>query len=88
MEAVINTKSQRLDGTYDTYQTISVPVKWTTTLPWKGQTQSGDGLAVPTHFMVFYNGRWQRVKCVLCSDGRALYIGKKYSACLTVGITS
>jgi hypothetical protein len=85
MQAFIHTKCARPDGTYDTYQTISVPVKETET-PWKGRTASGYGSALPTPYMVRYNGRWQRVKVICYSNAGSAYIGKKFTPCLTVDI--
>ena len=86
MKAYIHTKNERADGTHDCYLTVEVPVKETEHRPRKGQTASGYGSAIPTNYMVFYNNRWQRVKCIIWSNSGTLYVGKKYTRCLTVGI--
>jgi len=85
MQAYIQTKSARPDGTFDSYMTQSVPVK-ETAQPWKGRTVSGYGSAIPTPYMVFWRGRWQRVKVIQYSNAGSAYIGRKFSPCLTVDI--
>lgn len=83
MKAYVQTKCERPDESFDCYQTTSVPVK-TTDRPWKGRTQSGYGRALPTDYMVLWNGRWQRVKCICFSNSGTLYIGRAYSHLRTI----
>ena len=87
MKAYINTKepNPNAPGGFDSYHTQEVEIK-TTYQPRKGQTASGYGSALPTSYMVKYNGRWQRVKAICYSNAATLYIGKKYNQCLTVTI--
>jgi hypothetical protein len=85
MEAYIQTKRARADGTFDSYLTTRVPVR-ETAVPWKGRTQTGYGRALPTPYMVEWRGRWHRVKCICFSNAGTLYIGKAYDQCLTVQI--
>ena len=86
MQAFIHTKSERADGSFDSYKTVEVPVKTTEHTPRKGQTSSGYGSALPTQYMVYYNERWQRVKAICYSNAGTLYIGKQYTCRLTVDI--
>jgi len=85
LTAYVNTKSRRADGSYDAYLTQEAPVK-ETARPWKGRTQSGYGRAMPTEYMVFFNNRWQRVKCVCFSNSGSLFIGRYFDSRLTVSI--
>lgn len=82
----VNTKAIRRDGTYDSYLTISVPIKETEYIPRKGQTVTCYGRAMPTPYMVFFNNRWQRVKNICFSNSGSLYIGKSFDPQLTVSI--
>lgn len=45
-----------------------------TDMPRSGQTQTGYGKAIPTRYMVKFNGRWQRVYCCIYSNSGTLYI--------------
>ena len=83
MKAYIQTKQRRADGSYDCYQTHCVPCR-ETARPWKGRTQSGYGRAIPTDYMVRWNGRWMRVKVIQFSNAGTAYIGRTYDQCLTV----
>jgi hypothetical protein len=83
MEAYIQTKSAKADGTFDSYLTIRVPARETTT-PWKGRTLTGYGRALPTPYMVKWRRHWYRVKCICFGNSNTLYIGKTYDQCLTV----
>ena len=85
MQAYVQTKRRREDGTLDSYATISVDVKETKT-PGKGRTQSGYGRALPTPYLVRFNGRWRRVKAICFSNCATLYIGRAYDECLTVDV--
>lgn len=84
--AFIHTKVRRADGTYDSYATHLVPVRETET-PWHGRTQSGYGPAIPTPYMVQWNGRWYRVKVAIYSNAGSAYIGRKFDPQLTVDVT-
>lgn len=90
MKAYVHTKSEtRQPGVYSCYLTVSVDVKLSPMphhergLSW---TASGYGARIPTEYMVKYNGRWHRVYCIVYSNCGTLYIGRKYSPCLTVQI--
>lgn len=89
MKAYVNTKNARKDGSYDCYLTVSVDVKLAPMphhergLSW---TASGYGARIPTVYMVKYNGRWRRVYCIQYGNAGTLFIGRKYSPCLTVTI--
>ena len=85
MLAYVNTKCRRPDGSYDSYCTVSVPVR-ETARPRKGQTASGYGRALPTPYMVQWRGRWQRVKVIQFSNAGSAYIGKSFDPQLTVDI--
>lgn len=89
MQAYINTKSRRPDGSYDTYLTQAVECR-ESPLWWQDQgliyTASGYGSRIPTAYMVKYNGRWRRVYCICYSNSGTLFIGKKYDSTLTVTI--
>ena len=87
MEAFVNTKVRRKDGTFDSYRTRSVKVK-ETPLPARGQTATGYGSRLPTRYMVKWNGRWYRVKVICFSNSGTAYIGDKYDECLTVSFIS
>lgn len=54
------------------YRTEKVPVK-VVEPPTKGQTQSGYGKNLPTHYMVQHQGIWLRVKCVCFSNAGTLW---------------
>lgn len=82
----VNTKSRRSEGNYDSYLTVSVPIKETDYIPRKGLTQTGYGRAMPTPYMVFYNHRWQRVKNICFSNSGSLFIGVSFDPQLTVSI--
>jgi uncharacterized protein (DUF1330 family) len=90
MKAYIHTKEKSNNpnqiGGYHSYCTIEVEIKETKYLPRKGQTISGYGSAMPTNYMIKFNNRWQRVKAICFSNCSTLYIGKKYTECLTVNI--
>lgn len=85
MKAYIQTKQRRADGTYDCYQTHCVPCR-EAPKPRKGQTQSGYGRALPTPYMVQWQGRWRRVKVCQYSNAGTAYIGLRgaYDPCLIV----
>ena len=89
MKAFIHTKQQRADGTYDSYLTQEVEVKHAP-LAWQLQglqfTATGYGSRIPTEYMVKHEGKWRRVYCIVYSNAGTLYIGKKYTPCLTVSI--
>lgn len=55
-------------------------------LPRKGQTATGYGRAMPTHYMVQYRGRWRRVKVIQFSNAGTAYIGRTYDPQLTVDV--
>lgn len=74
--AYLHGKAKRADGTFDSYWTKSVPVK-ETLLPRKGQTVYGYGVAIPTHHMVKWNGRWRRVKVAIFGNAGTAYIGRR-----------
>lgn len=79
MKAYIQTKSQRPDGSFDSFMTIGVDCK-EAPLWWQKQglqyTASGYGSRIPTHYMVKFNGRWRRVYCRIFSNVGTLYIGR------------
>lgn len=81
----VHCKSETKDGHYYSYSTYEVEYK-ETLLPRKGQTLSGYGKALPTQYMVKWQGKWRRVKVVCFSNCGTAYIGNKYSPCLTVSI--
>ena len=85
MKAYIHTKAARPDGTYDSYLTQELHVK-RAPMPHHGFTASGYGARIPTEYMIMYNRKWRRVYCLLYSNSGTLYIGKKYTPCLTVSI--
>lgn len=78
IKAYIETKCKRPDGSYDSYCTLEVQVK-VTDVPRKGQTQSGYGRNLPTQYMVRFNDKWHRVKCICFSNSGTLFIGKRYT---------
>lgn len=86
LHGYVNTKQRRSEGVYDSYLTVSVPIKDTEYMPRKGRTQTGYGCAMPTPYMVFYNNRWQRVKNICFSNSGSLFIGKSFDPQLTVSI--
>lgn len=90
MQAYIHTKEKKLDGSYDSYQTISAECK-ASPLWWQLQglsyTASGYGSRIPTRYMVKFNNRWRRVYCAIYSNNGSLFIGKKFTPELTVQIT-
>jgi len=77
MKAYVKTCSIRQDGSKDSFLTVSVECK-ESPRPRYGVTLSGYGAAVPTDYMVKYNDKWRRVKCIIYSNIGTLYIGKKY----------
>lgn len=89
MQAYINTKSRRADGSYDSYLTQAVECR-ESPLWWQDKglsyTASGYGARIPTRYMINYNGRWRRVYCVCYNNSGTLFIGKKYDSTLTVSI--
>ena len=89
MEAYVHTKCARKDGSYDCYLTVSVDVKrapMSHHIAGLSFTASGYGSRIPTEYMIKYNGRWRRVYCIIYSNNGTLFIGRKYSPCLTVSI--
>lgn len=89
MKAYVHTKVRRGDGYYDTFLTVEVEVKQKL-LWWQEKclifTATGYGSAIPTDYMIKYNGRWRRVKCCIFSNSGVLFIGKKLDPQLTVDI--
>lgn len=85
MNAYIQTKNIRPDGTADSFRTYKVKHK-TNYLWWQSQglsfTASGYGKRIPTCHMVQWHGKWRRVYCCTYSNVGTLYIGK-----LSDGIT-
>jgi hypothetical protein len=55
------------------YRTEKVPVKQTDTVPRKGSTVMGYGGNLPTSYMVKFNKRWHRVRCVCFSNSGTLW---------------
>lgn len=47
-----------------------------TPTPRKGKTVTGYGRAMPTPYMVRFNGHWHRVKVACFSNSGTAYIGK------------
>lgn len=86
LHGYVNTKQRRSEGNYDSYLTVSVPIKETEYIPRNGQTQTGYGRAMPTRYMIFYNNRWQRVKNICFSNSGSLFIGRSFDPQLTVSI--
>ena len=91
MQAYLNRKQVRPDGTMDTFQTITVDAK-ESPLWWQenglSYTASGYGKRIPTRYMVRFNGKWRRVYCAIFSNSGTCYIGdyfKKSGEVITVG---
>lgn len=77
--AYIHTHSKRLDGSRDSFATISVdlieaPLWWQ--LIGLQQTASGYGSRLVTPYKVKFNDRWRRVYCRQYSNAGTLYIGR------------
>lgn len=67
-------------------QTIGVPLRETET-PRKGQTQTGYGPALPTPYLVKWEGRWRRVYAACYGNAASHYLGKPGNWLCTVDIT-
>jgi hypothetical protein len=86
MQAYIQTKSTRADGTADSFSTTRAEHK---NAPMRHHLQNlqftatGYGKRIPTPHMVKHNGKWRRVYCCIFSNIGTLYIGK-LSESLTV----
>ena len=78
IKAYVQTKHLRTDGTYDSFGTFEVEIK-VTAVPRKGQTQSGYGRNLPTQYVIRFNDKWHRVKCICFSNSGTLFIGKRYT---------
>lgn len=91
MQAYLHTKTERLDGTFDSFQTNQVPVKielmphHVRGLSW---TATGYGARIPTRYMVQVNGKWRRVYAICYSNSGTLYIGKRYNQTAVVDVTN
>ena len=83
MQAYIQTKHARPDGTADSFSTSRAEHKHAP-LWWHKQglqfTATGYGKRIPTEHMIKHNGRWRRVYCCIFSNSGTLYIGKLNAA--------
>lgn len=89
MKAYLHTKDIRADGTSDCHLTREVPVK-RSLMPHHVAglqfTATGYGSRIPTEYMIWVDGRWRRVYCIIYSNSGTLFIGKKYDQTAIVGI--
>lgn len=83
LELYLHGKSVRSNGSWDSLWTCAVEHKITDT-PRSGQTQTGYGKAIPTRYMVRFNGKWRRVYCAIFSNSGTLYIKAPKGEVITV----
>lgn len=89
MQAYLHTKTKRPDGTFDSFQTIEVPIKikmmphHVRGLSW---TASGYGARIPTVYMVQVQGKWRRVYAICYSNAGTCFIGKRYDQTAIIDI--
>lgn len=79
MKATIQGKTQRADGTFDSYWGETIPAKIAELPHHKAglsYTATGYGKRIPTRYMVNFQGRWRRVYCCIFSNAGTLYVGK------------
>lgn len=79
MNAYIQTKHTRPDGTADTFNTARAEYKRAPMRHHRAgltYTATGYGKRIPTEHMIEHNGRWRRVYCCVFSNIGTLYIGK------------
>lgn len=91
MQAYLQTKVKRADGTFDSFQTTEVPIK-VKMMPHhkmgRSWTATGYGARIPTVYMVQFHGKWRRVYAICYSNVSTLFIGKRYDQTSTVNILS
>lgn len=83
LELYLHGKSVRPNGSCDSLWTRAVEHK-ITDAPRSGQTRSGYGKAIPTRYMVRFNGKWRRVYCRIFSNIGTLYIKAPKGEVITV----
>jgi hypothetical protein len=79
MKAFIYCASVRVDGTRDSFVTVSAPMKRAPMahhVRGLSFTATGYGARIPSENMVFVNGRWRRVYVRIFSNAGTAYIGK------------
>lgn len=79
----------RADGSRDTFQTVETeakeePLRWQ--LLGLTYTASGYGAAIPSRYMVRFNGRWRRVYVKVYSNSGTLYLKTAPDESITVQI--
>lgn len=79
MNAYIQIKNTRPDGTADTFSTTSAEYKHAPMQHHRAgltYTATGYGQRIPTEHMIRTHGKWRRVYCCIFSNIGTLYIGK------------